>query len=85
MSLTVTFQILAKNDRKSSFYKQLLRRLFSTNKIFLNPIIPGTIVGIMKEFFKKPSEDINGISIKFLSEHIFEVAQPLAFMFNLSL
>ena len=57
----------------------------NTNSIFLNPITPGTIVDIMKELVKKPSKDINGISIKFLNGHILEVAQPLAFIFNLSL
>ena len=55
------------------------------NSLFMQPIDENAIVSTVNGMEKKSSKDINDISIMFLSEHIREVAGPLAHIFNLSL
>ena len=55
------------------------------NSLFIQPVDENVIITTVNGMDKKSSKDINDISIKFLSEHLHEVAGPLAHIFNLSM
>ena len=55
------------------------------NSLFIQPVDENVIITTVNGMDSKSSKDINNISIKFLSEHLHEVAGPLAHIFNLSM
>ena len=57
----------------------------SLNSFFMNPIDANEIISAVKNMEKKVSLDVNDLSIKFISEHIDEVALPLSHIFNASI
>ena len=55
------------------------------NSFFMQPINENELISAVNEMQQKPSKDINGLSIRFLNEHIYEIAPPLTHIFNRSI